>query len=182
MTLRRFLTILTFAASLLTLLMFVAGPHKLSTRIAFAQSDEGDRHCVPVAGTVMTNLATIGQSTTLGTATGDLKGAVAATILNVSPGPHGTTLFSVQHHWVTEAGDTLLFDPALATVVPVTPTLFAVVTYPLKLIGGTGRFEGATGTFDHTMGEIDVPNFPSLAGGRTVFRISGNVCFDPRHE
>ena len=45
----------------------------------------------------MIDLAAIGQSTTLGTETGDLRGAVAATILNVSPGANGTTVFTVQH-------------------------------------------------------------------------------------
>ena len=54
--------------------------------LIYAQSDKAAPHCVPIGGTVMTDLAAIGQSTTLGTATGDLRGAVAATILNVSPG------------------------------------------------------------------------------------------------
>jgi hypothetical protein len=87
---------------------------------------------------------------------------VAATILKVSPGPSGTTIFSVQHHFVTEAGDTILLKPAEATVTPVTPTLFAVVTYPVEIIGGTGKFAGATGSFN-SIGEVDIPNYPDLA-------------------
>ena len=39
-------------------------------------------HCTPVGGTIMTNLGAIDQNTTMGTATGDLRGAVGAKILN----------------------------------------------------------------------------------------------------
>jgi hypothetical protein len=39
----------------------------------------------------MTNLGVVDQSTTLGVVDGDLKGAVAATILNVVSGQGGTT-------------------------------------------------------------------------------------------
>ena len=66
--------------------------------------------------------------------------------------------------------------PAQATVTPVTPTLLAVVNYPIEITGGTGKFAGATGTINN-IGEVDVPNFPDLTGGTTVFRYSGQVCF-----
>ncbi len=144
--------------------------------VVFAQSQNAAPHCVPVGGTFMSNLAVIGQSTTLGVATGDLRGAVAATILNASPGAGSTTVFAVQHHFVTDTGDTIQVDRAEATVTSVTPTLFGVVTYPIKITGGTGRFAGATGTINN-IGEVDVPNFPDLTGGTTVFRYSGQVCF-----
>jgi hypothetical protein len=52
---------------------------------------------------------------------GDLRGAVAATILNVAPGSNGTTVFTVQHHFVTQAGDAILVDQATATTKEVTP-------------------------------------------------------------
>lgn len=77
--------------------------------------------------------------------------------------------FTFQHHWVTESGDTLFFDPATATTIPISQTLFAVVTYPLHLKGGTGKFAGATGDMN-AIGEAD------LSSG-TVFRYSGQVCF-----
>ena len=131
----------------------------------------GGSHCTPVSGTVMTNFGGFDQNTTLGTATGDLRGAVTGTILGSGPGPNNTVVFHVQHHWVTETGDTLSFDPATATVVPVPPsqTLFAIVTYPVHLKGGTGRFAGATGDLTN-IGEVD------LSSG-TVFRYSGQVCY-----
>jgi hypothetical protein len=37
--------------------------------VLFAQSDQARPHCASVGGTIMTNLAVIGESTTLGTAT-----------------------------------------------------------------------------------------------------------------
>jgi hypothetical protein len=144
--------------------------------VALAQSQQAAPHCVPVGGTVMTNLATINAATTLGTVTGDLRGAVSATILNVAPGQNDTIIFTVQHHFVTETGDTILAQPAQATVIPVTPTLFAIVTYPVNIIGGTGKFAGATGTFNN-IGEVAEPNYPDPTGGSTVFRYSGQVCF-----
>lgn len=149
---------------------------ELTPNGAFAQSEKADPHCAPIGGTILTNLAVIDASTTLGTATGDLKGAVAARIVGVSSGPGGTTLLSVQHHFVTELGDTINVAVATATVVQVAPGLLAVVSYPVKIIGGTGRFSGATGSFKN-IGEVYLPNAPSFDGGQTVFRYSGSVCF-----
>jgi hypothetical protein len=134
------------------------------------QSEPSDHRCTPVGGTVMTNFGAIDQNTTMGTATGDLRGAVSGTLLGApQPGAGNTLVFHVQHHWVTESGDTLSFDPATATTVPLSQTLFAIVSYPLHLTGGTGRFAGATGDLN-TIGEVDLSN-------GTVFRYSGQVCF-----
>ncbi len=134
------------------------------------QSQQAAPHCKPVGGMIMTNFGAIDQNTTMGTATGDLRGAVSGTLLGApQPGAGNTLVFHVQHHWVTESGDTLSFDPATATTVPLSQSLFAVVTYPLHLTGGTGRFAGATGDMN-AMGEVD------LVKG-TVFRYSGRVCF-----
>ena len=118
----------------------------------------------------MTNFGAVDPNTTLGPVTGDLKGAVAATLLGApQPGPGGTVVFHVQHHWVTESGDNIFFDPATATTMPISQTLFAVITYPSHITGGTGKFAGATGHLDN-IGEAD------LVKG-TVFRYSGQVCF-----
>jgi hypothetical protein len=64
----------------------------------------------------------------------------------------------VQHHWVTESGDLLFFDPAKATVEQVggaQSTRYGVVSYTTHLKGGTGRFAGATGDFTN-IGEADL--------------------------
>ena len=64
----------------------------------------------------MTNLAVINQATTLGAQTGDLAGAVSAVILSVTPGANGTTVFKVQHHFVTETGYTITAAPAIGEI------------------------------------------------------------------
>ena len=143
---------------------------------AFAQSEHAAPHCAPVEGAGMTNLAVINQATTLGTQTGDLAGAVSVVILSVTPGANGTTVFKVQHHFVTEAGYSITAAPANATVTPVAPGLLAVVSYPVRITGGTGPFAGASGKID-IIGEVFLPNFPDLAGGKTVFRYSGQLCY-----
>ncbi|PYU63344.1 MAG: hypothetical protein DMG55_00825 [Acidobacteria bacterium] len=136
---------------------------------AAPRSTASERHCLPVGGTVMTNFGAIDANTTMGMATGDLRGAVSGTLLGPPQLVSGTVVFHVQHHWVTESGDMLTFDPAVATTAPMSQTLFAVITYPVHVTGGTGKFAGATGDITN-IGEVDL-----IAG--TVFRYSGQVCF-----
>src|SRR5215831_2172415 len=117
------------------ILVLASGSQKSAVAYASPHSHPShgnDGHCVPLGGTVMTNF--ISPDTTLGTATGDLRGAISASLLGApQPGPGGTVVFHVQHHWVTESGDTLTIDPAFATTTPVSQTLFAVVTYPVHI-------------------------------------------------
>jgi hypothetical protein len=131
------------------------------------------KSCHSVGGMLMTDLGAVDANTTMGYATGDLKGAVGATILNIVEQNNGATLiFTVQHHWVTESGDLLLIDPAEATVEQVggpQSTRYGVVSFSVHLKGGTGRFAGATGDITN-IGEAD------LATGQLVFRYSGTVC------
>jgi hypothetical protein len=170
MTLGRITRIVLFVSIAVLLFAFIASSGGYPAAASQPQLEPPDQHCAPVGGTVMTNFGAIDQNTTMGTATGDLRGAVSGTLLGApQPGAGNTLVFHVQHHWVTESGDTLSFDPATATTVPLSQTLFAVVTYPLHLTGGTGRFAGATGDLN-TIGEVD------LVKG-TVFRYSGQVCF-----
>jgi hypothetical protein len=141
------------------------------TTAAAAQSSAAQPHCTPVGGSLMTNF--VDQDTTLGTVTGDLAGAVSATLLGVTQEPAGAFVFSVLHQWVTTTGDTIMVDPAQATASPVREGLFGVVSYPVTISGGTGRFQGARGTLQ-SIGEVD------LNTQRTVFRYQGTICF-PAH-
>ena len=134
---------------------------------AQAQSSHASPHCRPVGGTVMTNF--VDSNTTLGSATGDLEGAVSATLLGVAPAADGTTVFSVQHHWTTDTGDSIFFAVAQASALPVAQGLFAIVSYPVTITGGTGKFAGAVGTVEN-IGEVDLNTL------RTVFRYQGEVC------
>jgi len=125
--------------------------------------------CRQVGGAVITNFGGVDANTTLGPASGDLSGAVAASIIGVAPGANGTTVFTVQHHWVTDAGHAIFFKVAEATVAPVAPGVFGVVSYEAVLKGGTGKFTGATGTL-HFTGEAD------LNAGTIALRYNGRVC------
>ncbi len=159
---------LVFIAVLLSAFIAISGGR---SRVAAQPRSEGsEHHCTPVGGILMTNFGAIDQSTTMGMATGDLRGAVSGTLIGTpEPAANGTVVFHVQHHWVTESGDTLSFDQATATTIPLSQTLFAIVTYPVHLTGGTGRFAGATGDID-AIGEVDLVN-------GTVFRYNGQVCY-----
>lgn len=137
--------------------------------LAIPAASQDSRQCSAIGGTMSTNLAVIGQATTMGVATGDLKGAVAATILSTNQNADGTVSFVVQHQLVTESGDTIFFAPATATTQPLSATRFAVLNYPVKIKGGTGKYVNAKGE-TNALGEVD------LALGQTVFRYTGKVC------
>jgi len=122
----------------------------------------------------MTNLGAIDQFTTMGTATGDLRGAVGAKILNTD----GVN-FLIEHHWVTEVGDTIFFNPVTEVATPLNPSSLHIfglaLPQPIEVTGGTGRFDGATGS---------IAAFGALDGahGQTVFRYSGQVCFQEHDD
>jgi hypothetical protein len=135
----------------------------------------GGMHCQEIGGSILTNFlpaANCPESAqnlcTDGTATGDLKGAVGARILSING-----SVFHVLHHWVTESGDTIFLEEADATnyTIPSDPNhVLAVYRNGIVINGGTGRFEGATGTI-FSFGAAN------LALGEGVFRYSGTVCF-----
>jgi len=169
---------ITFLISLVVLLFaFIGSSESHLLAVAATPSGGSELHCTPVGGTVMTNFGVISPTSTLGTATGDLRGAVSASLLGPpEAGPGNTVIFHVQHHFVTETGDTILIDPATATSVPIGPGLFAILSYPVHIKGGTGKFARATGDFTN-IGEVLLPHAPDTAGGTTVFRYTGQVCF-----
>src|SRR3979490_81532 len=85
---------------------------------AAAQKNNKRQTCQPIGGMLMTNLGAVDSSTTLGPGAGGLKGSVAAPILSTEV-IGNNLVFHVQHHWVTESGDTLSFDQATATTTQV---------------------------------------------------------------
>ncbi len=140
------------------------------TPCLFAQDSASGRHCKAVGGGIVTNF--IDPSDTLGTATGDFKGGLGVHVNSVTAGPNGTTILHNHHHWVTEAGDTILFDDADATLFPTPISGLYAGSYinGVKIIGGTGRFENATGNLTSTYGAVDLPK------GQVVLRYEGHVC------
>jgi len=143
------------------------------TPALFAQWDSSQQHCRAVGGSILTN--SIDPSDTLGTATGDLKGALGVQVLSVAAGPNGTTILHNHHHWVTDAGDTILLEDADATLFPTLISGLYAGSYikGIKIIGGTGRFENATGNLTTTYGAVDLPK------GQVILRYQGHVCLGP---
>ena len=138
-----------------------------------AQSSTAAPRCEAIGGVIMTNFLT--DTTTLGFATGDLKGAVSAVVVSATaPQSNGLQTFVVRHTFVTDSGDVIETKPATALVLPVQPnTRVAVagVYYErMEIDKGTGKFQGATGS----MRVIGSANF---ATGETVFRYTGRVCY-----
>jgi len=127
------------------------------------------KKCTPIGGVILTDLGVPDANSTMGYATGDLKGAVGVTIVNTESNGN-TLILHVQHHWVSESGDIISLDPATATTTQVAPGLYAVVTYPFHINGnGTGKFAGVSG--DGTaIGEADLVN------GRLGLRYTGALC------
>ncbi len=139
----------------------------------FAQESASGHHCRAVGGSILTNF--VDPTDTLGTATGDFKGGLGVHVNSVTTGPNGATVLHNHHHWVIEAGDTILSDDADATLFPTpVPGLFAgSYINGIKIIGGTGRFENASGNLTSTYGAVD------LNKGQVILRYAGHVCLAP---
>lgn len=144
-----------FAAGWLCVLLLVGS--------AFAAN-----HCAPVGGTFLTNVGGFGPNTTLGVISGDIKGAVGVQILGVTT-VNGITTVTLQHHLVTETGDTVFIDQAEAIGVFVAPGLLAITNYKFHLSGGTGRFKDAHGEMS-AIGEAD------FNAGHLIGRYTGHLC------
>jgi len=132
--------------------------------------------CEAVGGVLMTNIGAITDGgINLGPVAGDLAGSVAAKILSANS--DGT--YTVQHYWVTAAGDTILFKQAILN--PTYPVLVGGMTnrnivavpwgnYISDITGGTGKFEGATGSLSY-FGMAD------FTKNTLVLRYAGTICF-----
>jgi len=132
--------------------------------------------CEPVGGVLITNIGAITDGGfNLGPVFGDLAGSVAAKI--ISQNADGT--YTLQHYWVTSAGDTILFKPAILkptypvyTAMVINPAIVAVPwgNYSSDINGGTGKFAEATGTINY-FGMAD------FIKNTLVLRYSGTVCY-----
>jgi hypothetical protein len=118
---------------------------------------------------LMTNVNAIDDTINLGPVSGDLKGSVAAKIL---PGRNLDGSINVQHYWITDSGDTILFKPApLRGTDTGDPNVVAVLwgRYVSDISGGTGKYAGATGKLEY----FGMADFKALT---LVLRYRGEVC------
>ena len=125
------------------------------------------KHCQEVGGGVLTNF--LDATHTEGTSSGDIKGAVGVQILGISG-----NVYHVQHHWVTDSGDTIFVKNAFLTAFTTSDPNRVLADYlsGVDITGGTGRFDGATGTL-FAFGAVD------LKLGQITLRYAGTVCFEP---
>jgi len=145
---------------------------------ALANAQTPGQTCNPVGGILFTNVAAIENRINTGVVYGDLAGTVSAAII---AGP--TTIgfpaqgrqqiqFTVQHYWITDKGDNILFKPAVATADTTSSANVVSITYDnyvATVNGGTGRFANATGTIKF-LGAVDFNQ------SHLVLRYSGQVC------
>jgi hypothetical protein len=143
-----------------------------------AAAQTSGQNCTPVGGTLFTNVAAIENRINFGVVHGDLGGAVAASII---AGPETVGFpatgrqqvrFTVQHYWVTDAGDIINFKPATATADSTSKNNVVAITYDnyvATVTGGTGRFANATGTVKFT-GTVDFNE------SHLVLRYAGQIC------
>lgn len=126
--------------------------------------------CHAVGGGITTNF--IDATDTLGSATGDLAGGLGVHVVEQQAGPGGTLLITVQHHWVTESGDTVPLDQATVTLFPTAVQGFYAASY----VDGVNLNEAGTGRFAGASGKIDAWGAANFATGQLVLRYSGKVC------
>jgi len=120
-------------------------------------------HCQPVGGSVFTNF--VDATDAVGPVSGDLAGAVSVQILAVNG-----NVYHIRKHFVTTSGDTITVADTDFTTYP-TGSGVAAATEPMTITGGTGRFDGATGS---------VTFFGAINGdGEVTLRYSGAICFKP---
>ncbi len=88
MTFGRIARIAFLLSTAVLLIAFITGSGGRPAAAAQPRSEFGERHCTHVGGSIITNFGAVDANTTLGPVTGDLRGAVAATLVTPpQPGP-----------------------------------------------------------------------------------------------
>jgi len=114
----------------------------------------------------------------LGPSTGDLKAAISAYITTLTPGADGVLSATSVEVWVLGAQDILVFDgEATFTPIPGQPIGTVYDELTLTVAGGTGAYDGATGTL-HVTGVGHNIYGPDSGPGSGFFEIryQGEVC------
>ena len=143
-----------------------------------ASAQTTPQNCTPLGGILFTNVAAIENRVNVGVAYGDLAGTVAAaiiagpTVIGFPAQGRQQIQFTVQHYWISDKGEIILFKPAAATADTTSKDNVVAITYDnyvATITGGTGRFANATGTVKF-MGAVDFNE------NHLVLRYSGQLC------
>ncbi len=122
-------------------------------------------NCLRVGGTMLTQF--VDEKTGQYQQTGDLQGSGRGLILEQKQ-DRGVTTVKLEHTFVTSGGDLLQTKGDIGTFIGAKDQkAFASISF--KIVGGTGRFNGASGTLE-SIGAAD------FANGQGVLRYSGTVC------
>ena len=150
--------------------------------VAFApQPSFAAANCKNVSGQIVESLLPFGAPNdplgrVLGTVTGVLNGSKTAILTSLVPGAEGVLNATTMDIFVTKSRDLLwATGVAVFTPIPGQPAGFFTDELTLTVIGGTGKFEGATGTIN-VVGESQ--NLFSPNAGEAFFDLaySGEVC------
>ena len=127
--------------------------------------------CQPVAGTIDASVVGGDPVNVLGNVSGDLAGATRAVLTGQSSGENGQVNLTLAHDFVTFArGSLKTTDTSVWTPIPGREGVFHMATqYTIQ--GGTGAFEGATGSLVND-GVADTTT------GLVTLRYAGEVCTD----
>jgi len=127
--------------------------------------------CRTVAGTIDASVVGGDPVNVLGNVGGDLAGATRAVVTSQGDGGEGKVTLELAHDFVTHArGSLKTTDSAVWTPVPGREGVFHMATdYTIQ--GGTGAFDGATGTLIND-GVADTNT------GLLTLRYAGEVCVD----
>ncbi len=127
----------------------------------------GGADCIDVNGSISANV--VGEGKVLGTVTGDLKGATAATILKQNPQDDGSVKLNLEHAFVTMSRDTLKTrDRATWTPITNKAGVFKMAT-AYRIMGGTGKYANAKGSMENE-GEVDTNT------GLVTLKYKGKIC------
>ena len=122
-------------------------------------------NCGKVGGSMLTQF--VDEQTGQYQLSGDLQGSGRGIILEQKQ-DKATTTVKLEHTFVTSGGDLLQTKGDVGTFIGAKDQkTFASITF--KIVGGTGRYIGASGTLE-SIGAAD------FASGQGVLRYSGSIC------
>lgn len=173
-------TLARLAALSLTVVSLVSPARAHDDRYKDDDKFKDDERCKRVNGravwTIIPSNDPFGRI--LGPSTGDLKAAISAYITDFNPLPSGVINAKSVEVWVLGPQDIFIANgQATFTPIPGAPLGTVTDSLTLTLVGGTGKYLGATGTINVTGIGHDIFG-PNAGPGKSFFEISykGTVC------